>query len=204
MSVNLAKLAAEVAPTLPEGPWTVRPPREEAHDSHAILERADGATVWISGNGWTRNGRLSVSGGWPRTKAGEVMGPREGRPSITVAETRPSAGVAAEIARRFLPDYLRLYAEALAKKVSWDDSRAAKRAACREMAAEIGGKVQGETDANVHWYHDYGSCGDATPGSEDTWSFKIHGVGAKAAREIARLVRSDAEERRAAAPKEEA
>jgi hypothetical protein len=81
-----------------------------------------------------KTGRYYISGCWPRGKSGIQL--PDHCPHITVALLRPADEIAAEIKRRFLPDYLEQYNKAKAIADATDD-RDKQIAAVRQELIEF-------------------------------------------------------------------
>lgn len=149
--VNLATLAPAIAAALsPAHPlrlpaghtvgWTAKPAHEPAYPGATVgqwhLTRADGLKLWLAGSdgGWAAKGRIAISLSRPAAKDRqrvEVYRNAPGvwekiiDPEITVAETGTAERIAADIARRLLPDAERVNALVLAK--IGEEGRAADR-----------------------------------------------------------------------------
>lgn len=181
--VDLEALAKEVASFLPG--WTWRGPLyEHTVETHAVIAREDGASISINGNGWTSDGRVSITPGlWPKSKKGEEFSPYrysgEGSPRITVAQGRPAKDIAREIERRFLPEYLPLYTKMLERRNATDVRQDSTQTASENLAKLVGGKVQGQErgDGEVHWYHEGATYGDAKShdGGKE-WNLQVHNL----------------------------
>lgn len=180
--VDLQALAKEVAKFLPG--WTWRGPLyEHTTDTHVVITNADGAQITVSGNGWTRDGRLTIGAGrWPKTKKGEECGPNgysDPHPRITVAENRPAKDIAREIERRFLPDYLPLYAKMVEQRNAIDVRQDSAKVKVTELTKIIGGETRGleAGDGEVHWFHEDATYGDAKShdGGKE-WNLQVHNL----------------------------
>jgi hypothetical protein len=184
--IDLGRIARELAALLPG--WTYSGPggSESAEYWQVLTRQADGATVHVNGNSWGQKGRLVISGGYPRTKRGEDMGSRN-RPSITVDPTRPVERIAADITRRFLPEYEPLYAEARRKTEEWDKAQDLAAVRCAEAADMIGGRVNSEKNG-VSWYRDGNGYGDATTTTGESWTLKLHSLTWEQAQAVLKIV----------------
>lgn len=113
------------------------------------IRRADGAQLWIHGEGWTHQaGRIEIHGDYPRGPGNEVIyldhqdRQRGMSTRITVAESRGPKVIAREIARRLLPDYLERL-ERVRERVARDDEHEARRRRFRgELAGILGATGQ--------------------------------------------------------------
>jgi hypothetical protein len=141
--IDLEALARAIAPHLDGESWR-HVPQPAGRDGHAVIAGPGGAEIHL-GQSWPR-GRVQVSGGYPRDHhnryvVDSVKSYSESLPSITVAATRPPQAVAADIARRFLPEYLGLLAKAQAeidRRLAYEK----KRDALLDFACGFLGTVQ--------------------------------------------------------------
>lgn len=96
-------------------------PADSKHFAAIRVLREDGPYLYLSFDSWRNVGRVSVSGGWPSYTKNDGQSTERTTPtnrdiseadysSITVAVSRGPEAVAKEIARRLLPNYLKLYA----------------------------------------------------------------------------------------------
>lgn len=114
-SFNLATLAPAIAAALP-GTWTASAveqyPRSEGE---CTLTRADGLALYLVAGGYGKAGRITVRHSRPRDARGQwvevwgdtAKGENPGSiaaPEITVSQTKSAEAIAADIARRLLPD----------------------------------------------------------------------------------------------------
>lgn len=181
--VDIQRLAKEVAAFLPGWSWR-GPLYEHTTDSHAAIARADGAEVVISGNGWARDSRLTIgAGNWPKTKKGEQCQPSgyggDQSPRITVSENRSAKDIAREIERRFLPEYLPLYAKMVERKEAIDARQASAKTKVQSLTEIVGGEIRGieKGDGEVHWFHNDATYGDAksSDGGKE-WTLNVHSL----------------------------
>jgi len=145
-----------------------------------------------------RDGRIQVSGDWPRTSSGEACVPyfREGskRPDITIAADRSPAAVAREIARRFLPAYLPLWTAEATRARTLDDAAATTRRVSAQLAEAFGIKRRepnrGAMFESLRIYHDgdRGFWGDIEV-SGDRVTIKLHGLTVETTIALAALLR---------------
>lgn len=94
-------------------------------------------------HGARENGRLHVSGEYPRDKGNScygqsAVGYRGELPSITVDAKRPGNKLAADILRRLVPAYVEVYAKAVELKAKNDDYNARVEAQAKRLAAIVG------------------------------------------------------------------
>jgi hypothetical protein len=101
--------------------WTFTPDKDASWTVH--IDRADGAKLYLhfeSSKGYELKDRVSISGSLNIGRNGAFVtvyegGQRLSPGSITVALSRGPEAIAKEITRRLLPEYLRVYALAMAK-----------------------------------------------------------------------------------------
>lgn len=97
----------------PSEGWTASPvehyPRAEGGE--CTLTRADGLTLYLVAGGYGKAGRISITHRRPRDARGQWVelwadkgGGKVGSPEITVADTKTAEAIAADIARRLLPE----------------------------------------------------------------------------------------------------
>jgi len=89
---------------------------------------------------------IHVSGDWPRDRKGSMVMARDveyntASPSINVGAAKSPEAIARDIRRRFLPEYARLYAKAMAIIASRDQYEATVADNYRLLAAACGGSV---------------------------------------------------------------
>lgn len=126
----------------------------ESFDGRWKLRR-DGMEICLRLD-WAKKDRLTVkTWGWPSYKDDSRidkvivyprdLSPREADPDISVAWARGAEVIAKEIKRRFLPEYERIYALALAKATraqeQINEARANWEAACKVIGASPSGNV---------------------------------------------------------------
>lgn len=107
-------------------PWTFVEPTENTYSVY--LRNAGDARIYIEFDGYNEPKRLTISGWLHIGKNRSYVdvyenGERVFVPSITVALSRGCEVIAKEIARRFLPEYLRIFALAqqkVAKEIAHD------------------------------------------------------------------------------------
>jgi hypothetical protein len=93
-------------------------------------------------------GRLYISGSLPQ---GCDWPYKADRPDITVAITKCATDVAKDITRRLLPRYAPILAKALEAKRDRDNFEAVRAALAAEVAAVVGGRVQGQMVYSKGW-----------------------------------------------------
>ena len=150
-TIVLSELARQIAFELnlitPLRPWTFVEPTEDVYSVH--LRNAGKARIYIQFDGFNEPKRLTVSGyqhigknnsyvevydrgadgtGWTKASV----------PSITVAISRGPEAIAKDIAKRFLPEYLRVFA-LVEEKVAADSAYEAKIAANLQRLADVAG-----------------------------------------------------------------
>ncbi len=104
------------------------------------------------------NGRVIVHGHWPHGRADSgwrACGPsdiREESPTITVSARRPPEKIAAEITRRFLPEYQRIYVlldQYLTAQVNGEQRQ---REVTAEFAEIMGDRPHKQRPAHASWF----------------------------------------------------
>jgi hypothetical protein len=150
--VALSALAAEIAAALP-GSWTARPVHPDAteRNGNQYVTRADGLQLFLAGSsgGWAAKGRVRVLFSRPRNAGSYVRlysaAPNYGEvtdPEMTVAETKAPATIAADIARRLLPEAEKVFALAHAKIDAETNAANAHEKTAAEIAAACGREVE--------------------------------------------------------------
>lgn len=185
--IDLGKIARELAALLPG--WEYKGPGgEDSAEFWQVLRRADGATINVHGNQWGHKGRLSIDGGYPRTKRGEEMGPRN-RPSITADPARPVKQIAGDITRRLIPEYEPLYLEARKRTDEWDRANALAAERTTEAARIMNGRVN-DSKTGMSWYGDGDGrgYGDATTTTGESWTLKLHSLTWEQAQAVLKLL----------------
>ena len=142
--------------------WTFVEPTEDTYSVY--LRNAGQARIYLQFDGYNEPTRLSISGwqnvgknnsyvevyergaddtGWNRVTA----------PSITVALSRGCEAIAKDIAKRFLPEYLRIFAlaqEKVAADKLYEETIAKNRA---RLAACCGVPVSNHCRSEFSWHH---------------------------------------------------
>lgn len=161
---SVRDLAEEIAQWVPGGPWVVE--TKEVNECSAFLARADGATVvlWRAAYGT----RVECHGVFPR-RGSTMYGRYNSSPTITCDSKRSARSLAGEIARRLLPKYLPLYAEAVAERDAWIAREQQSKSQAADLALVTGCEARvGESGQFQLWLSGPG-CSSATitgnPGS---------------------------------------
>jgi hypothetical protein len=150
--VSLAALAAEIAAALP-GTWNARPVHPDAteRNGNQYLTRSDGLQLFLAGSsgGWAAKGRVRVQFNRPRNAGNYVRlyseSPNYGGvkdPEITAAETKAPAIIAADIARRLLPEAETVFAMANAQIERDTNAANAHEKTAGEIAAACGREIE--------------------------------------------------------------
>lgn len=166
------KLAQDVVRALaahdPLSGWVV-----ETKDHLVKIRRPDGAAFSVHhDDGWAPRTRVLFSPDWPQGEGGEYYKPYAGKWDITVAETRPVAEIAREVARRLLPVYLPAYVEALGKKDADDAARKLRRERADLVAARFKTEARHERDASTVRVYEPADF-EATTFDGKTWQVKL-------------------------------
>lgn len=157
-TAKLRALTAAIAKHL-EG---FRPDGREDLGHMGQMTHPDGRCINLFMRGYGADaGRAEVTGDYPKDRQGSYQGPREwgvigykeDLPRISVNASRDPEAIAKDIARRFLPEYSRLYAACLVKKTEREEYRDDKKQQAEQILAALGKKrpaeIVGEPD-NTH------------------------------------------------------
>ncbi len=106
------------------------------------MRRDDGASFIVAVGGYRLEGRAAIRGVFPKFKNGQIYSTSK-RPSITVAADRSPAAIAKDIARRFLPEYEPVFAEALAYVTRTDNAQGEAERVATRLADALGARVAG-------------------------------------------------------------
>jgi len=149
---ELHQLASEIAQAL-GFEWLYCPPLlrpGEDLDTRAQIDGPDGCQITVMLY-WRDDDRLTIYGNWPQalpspdgTQYTFRPDPRHDPGEITAALSRGPAAIAADIRRRFLPKYLPLWDEMIARKAATADQFAAIRAGYARLAAVAGTAHNGD------------------------------------------------------------
>lgn len=193
--------------------WTARPAWEPQTPTHVIscyyLTRGDGLTLWLvfGSVDTTRapRGRIAISHSRPRFKDGQYVELwDDGRskltsPEITVSESKAPKDIAADIARRLLPDCERIEKLARERIAAHEAHDNAREAMTLRMVEASGGKQrQNWTGGNKEAVYtiDFGNLhGLISEGygtayvSSDSVNFDLRSIPAEKAVELARFLR---------------
>lgn len=191
---SLPELARGIAALLNGEHFSVEP-SEEGERHYVRLSAPDGRSFTLNST-WSGRGKLHVSGSYPRD--GErYMGPREWgaigyneqAPSINVSAEREPGPIARDIARRFLPEYTRVYRACVAKQQEQAAYRSTVNGIAEQLAALIPGAKLEEHDGTqrVSFYTSDTGYGDLTAYS-DTVNMELRSLPLALARQIAALL----------------
>jgi len=146
---KLSALAREIAVALnrlvPLRPWTFVEPSEDTYSVY--LRNAGKARIYFQFDDWAHDEpkRLSVSGYMHIGKNNSHVevyekGERLTAPRITVGTARGAEAIAKDITRRFLPEYLRIFAlaeEKVAKEIAYENAQAALLSECLRVCGKV-------------------------------------------------------------------
>ena len=132
-------------------------------NGHYYITLTGGESIFLAGESWHHNkGRIQISGGqWPTyiDAAGSKQtqrpdntwdaGVRLTAPRITISSTKSAAQIAADIQRRFLPDFLKVWALCQLAADRNAAYLAKRQAGITEFAKITGGHVSGRENADV-------------------------------------------------------
>ncbi|MBN2003925.1 MAG: hypothetical protein JXA21_11265 [Anaerolineae bacterium] len=151
--------ALKLLPYLPDWAFDEDDYMESAWGLRLIHKKVVGARMWIGSAG---NGRVEISGGYPH---GHEPHSCENPPRISVSMTRPAAAVAADIARRFIPRYLELYAERQERAYHWGLCQAQAKDLAEEFAQLPGAHLSSNSGEQFEVYVQHGHF-RISPGSD--------------------------------------
>ena len=181
--------------------WYV-PEQEGGNWARKIQHKTMNATLYISGDGYNKPTKCTISGGLNVGPNGQYVEVHEnvkrndythwervdpGSISVTIA--RGAAVIAKEINRRFLPEYFRILALANSQVVKENDYKKAKRANLVRLAAAAG-KTLANDDREVFNLSAREAYGDVST-SEKTASITLHSLTIEQAEAILRLLTSN-------------
>jgi hypothetical protein len=143
-SSALMACATRIAEALP-GTWSAKD-GGYPHSCQIVDER--GRAFYV--NDGRDRGRLSINGRYPNVGTSAMCYAAQIRrngelPRITVSAEKPAKTIAADIARRFLKDFIELHDQCTARKAS-DEASQAKRLANAQRLAQAVGTVPGGTE----------------------------------------------------------
>lgn len=140
---KLTEVTQQIAAGLGK-PWKVKP--ETEGPSHRIVN-PEGATLYITTAEYgLKAGRVKIGCGLNVGRNGSYEtvyenGNRVSTPTITVALERGIDVIVKEINRRVLPDYLHIFALAVAQVSKHNEKLSKKQAVMRKLAALVGERV---------------------------------------------------------------
>jgi len=197
------QIAAELCKLDPLHPWTFAAPNEDTYSVY--LRNAGDARIYVQFDGYNEPTRLIVSGHMHIDKNGSYVEVYEKgadgtgwnrvySPSITVAIKRGPEAIAKDIAKRFLPEYLRVFALAKAK-VAEDNAYEAAIAANLQRLAEATGESVPESlscshSKNFTWRLG-GNYHTVTASAKDC-SLKLDNLTLEQAEQIISILKADA------------
>lgn len=137
-----------------------------------------------------RGGRVEVSGRFPRSGSGWALPYGTEAPRITAAMSRGARAVALDIKRRFIPEYLILYREAV-DRCSAANKRAKETERTMRMLAEaFETTLRQANDLTVHFRFPNDIWGDVRmSGGKDKLNLKLCSVPQSLAVKIAELLK---------------
>jgi hypothetical protein len=198
------QIAAELRELEPLRPWTFVEPTEDTYSVY--LSNAGDARIYIGFDGYNESTRLTISGHMHIGKNGSYVEVYEKgadgsgwnhvySPSITVAIKRGPKAVAKDIAKRFLPEYLRVFALAKAK-VAEDNAYDTAITANLQHLAKVAGESVPES---FSWRREgrksftwrlRGNYHTVTASAEDC-SLKLDNLTLEQAEQIIRLLKTE-------------
>lgn len=150
------QIATELRKLLPARPWTFVEPTEDTYSVY--LRNAGKGRIYLSFDGYNEPTRLSISGHLHIGKDNRFVevyerSSRVTLPSITVAIKRGPEAVAKDIAKRFLPEYLRileLAEQKVAEAAAYEATIAEHR---NHLAAVCGVKLHPQDECHDFSWH---------------------------------------------------
>lgn len=92
----------------------------------------------INNGGWSKAGRITISGWYPRAKDGSRCDYGIDNIEITVAETKTAAQIVKDMERRFFPDYRWSLNKVIANIKQHEEQAAIQAATIKALAKQIG------------------------------------------------------------------
>ncbi len=132
---RLAKLAPEIADALG---WQIVPKDDYPHSVE--MEAPEGFRVFFHAGYDAGYDKLSIGGAWPRDSKGQQVMPayNSKMPRIRVSLTRNVEAIVSEVRRRFLPDYIPLWEQAMERLKSQDEYEDATMTHALKLAKIVG------------------------------------------------------------------
>lgn len=134
-------------------PWAWQEPEEPAlWNPSGSLVGPDDKRIHAVLDGYRKEGRISISGTYPRDKAGRYYGGMQAqRAAITVAKDKCEGKIAREIKSRLLPTYLAELAKIRARIKKSDDHDALLLETHNKTAAAVGAQTYTEDEYRHKW-----------------------------------------------------
>ncbi len=134
-------------------PWAWQEPDEPAlWNPSGELVGPDDKEIHATLDGYRKQGRIALSGTYPRDKAGRYYGGMQNqRAAITVAADKCEGKIAREIKSRLLPTYLAELAKIRARIKKSDDHDALLLETHNKTAAAVGAQTYTEDEYRHKW-----------------------------------------------------
>jgi len=134
-------------------PWAWQEPEEPAlWNPSGSLVGPDDKEIHATLDGYRKQGRIALSGTYPRDKAGRYYGGMQNqRAAITVAADKCEGKIAREIKSRLLPTYLAELAKIRARIKQSDDHDALLLETYNKTAAAVGAQTYTEDEYRHKW-----------------------------------------------------
>lgn len=134
-------------------PWAWQEPEEPAlWNPSGSLVGPDDKEIHATLDGYRKQGRIALSGTYPRDKAGRYYGGMQNqRAAITVAADKCEGKIAREIKSRLLPTYLAELAKIRARIKKSDDHDALLLETHNKTAAAVGAQTYTEDEYRHKW-----------------------------------------------------
>ena len=147
MANDVATLTQNVAKEMGEGWAYIVPEPGNESTRHASMSGPNGQEVYFN-NSRSGKDRVYVSGTFPQ---GQSLPYNETRPSITMDGNKPAAKMAADIKRRLLPEYQRILALVIERKMQAETFEANRKNVQAQVAMIVDGRLQGEMVYTGGW-----------------------------------------------------
>jgi hypothetical protein len=171
-------------------PW--RPSEGDDYGRHfAAVELATDPECRITFNDTWSKGKLAVRGRYPRHAGTHYPDQREQAPTINIGAGKSPEQVAADVARRLLPAYLKSYAAGRQRLQESKDYDARRAALAADLAARCGEQAPSHTPHRFSTYRGEGAyVRSCEAWADDTCTIELNHVAADLARRIIALVYS--------------
>jgi hypothetical protein len=137
--ITAEPLVDAIAEALGPGYRPVKNPLSDHAPRFAKIATSEGAVFNIEATCYGRRDHFRVSGDYPRSPLhGQLVYNSDGAPTIRVSIHKKPAQIARDIKRRFLPDFLKVWAFVQGRQQSAETAHQAKVATYHKACAAIG------------------------------------------------------------------